>query len=62
MEDKKAKRDYNREYQNEKGKIKRYTIRVPLYQAKALDEKLKKEGKKYSEMMLQAIDKYIKKS
>lgn len=62
MEDKKVKRDYNKEYQNEKEKIKRYTVRVPIYQAKALDEKLKKENKKYSEMMLQAIDKYIKKS
>lgn len=62
MEEIKNKRDYTKEYQNEKDKIKRYTVRVPIYQAKALDEKLQKEGKKYSEMMLQAIDKYIKKN
>lgn len=59
MED--TKRNYKKEYENERNKIKRYTVRVPIYQAKALDEKLKKDNKKYSEMMLQAIDKYIKK-
>ncbi len=43
MEEEKTKRNYQREYENEKSKIKRYTIRVPNYMAKALDEKLKKE-------------------
>lgn len=41
MEDK--KRDYKHEQELEKLKIKRYTVRVPLYLATALDEKLKKE-------------------
>ncbi|MCI9245562.1 MAG: hypothetical protein HFJ30_00170 [Clostridia bacterium] len=59
MEDK--KRDYQKEYENERNKIKRYTLRVPVSTAKAFDEKLKKENKKYSEVLLLAIDKYLKK-
>lgn len=61
MEEKK-KRDYNKEYENERNKIKRYTVRVHKKVAEEFDEKLKKENKKYSEFMLQAIDKYIKKN
>ena len=37
------RRDYKHEQELEKAKIKRYTVRVPLYMAKALDEKLKNE-------------------
>ena len=59
MEDK--KRDYRKEYENERNKIKRYTLRVPISTAKAFDEKLKKENKKYSDVLLLAIDKYLKK-
>ena len=43
MGQEKEKRNYKREYETEKNKIKRYTIRVPNYLAKALDEKLQKE-------------------
>lgn len=57
----KRQRDYNKEYENERNKIKRYTVRVPLSTAKAFDEKLKKENRKYSEIILLAIDKYLKK-
>ena len=59
MEDK--KRDYQKEYENERNKIKRYTLRVPISTSKAFDEKLKKENKKYSDVLLLAIDKYLKK-
>ena len=55
------KRNYQKEYENERNKIKRYTVRVHRSVAEVFDDKLKKEGKKYSEFMLQAIDRYIKK-
>ena len=59
MEDK--KRDYKKEYENERNKIRRYTLRVPISTSKAFDEKLKRENKKYSDVLLLAIDKYLKK-
>lgn len=61
MEEKKQKRDYNKEYENEKSKIKRYVVKVPNYMAKALDEKLKKENKTYTSLAIEAIEKYLKK-
>lgn len=61
MEEKKQ-RDYKKEYESEHKKIKRYTIRVAKSVSKDFDEKLEKENKKYSEVLLQAIDKYIKKN
>lgn len=59
--EKEIKRNYQKEYESERSKIKRYTVRVPLSTAKAFDEKLKKENRKYSEIILLAIDKYLKK-
>lgn len=61
MKEEKA-RNYNKEYENDKKRDKRYTVRVPLYKAKALDEKLKKENKTYSSLALGAIEKYLKKN
>lgn len=61
MEEEKA-RNYNKEYENDKKRDKRYTVRVPLYKAKILDEKLKKENKTYSSLALEAIEKYLKKN
>jgi len=55
-------RNYNKEYENDKKRDKRYTVRVPLYKAKILDEKLKKENKTYSSIALEAIEKYLKKN
>ena len=55
-------RNYNKEYENDKKRDKRYTVRVPLYKAKILDEKLKKENKTYSSLALEAIEKYLKKN
>lgn len=60
MEDK--KRDYKHERTLEVNKVKRYTVKVPLYMSKALDEKLKKENKTYSSIALEGIEKYLKKS
>lgn len=60
MEEEKT-RDYNKEYENDKKRDKRYTVRVPLYKAKVLDEKLKKDNKTYSSLALEAIEKYLKK-
>lgn len=56
------KRDYKREQEREKQIVKRYIVRVPKYMANALDEKLKKEGKTYSSIAIEAIEKYLKKS
>ena len=61
MEEEKT-RDYNKEYENDKKRDKRYTVRVPLYKAKVLDEKLKKDNKTYSSLALEAIEKYLKKN
>lgn len=55
-------RNYNKEYENDKKRDKRYTVRVPLYKAKVLDEKLQKENKTYSSLALEAIEKYLKKN
>lgn len=55
-------RNYNKEYENDKKRDKRYTVRVPLYKAIILDEKLKKENKTYSSIALEAIEKYLKKN
>ena len=61
MEEEKT-RNYNKEYENDKKRDKRYTVRVPLYKAKILDEKPKKENKTYSSLALEAIEKYLKKN
>lgn len=58
---KEKERNYNKEYENEKNKIKRYTVKIPKYMAIALDEKLKQENKTYSSLALEAIEKYLKK-
>ncbi len=57
----KQTRDYKKEQEREKQLIKRYTVKVPLYKAKALDEKLKKDNKTYSSLAMEAIEKYLKK-
>ena len=62
MAETEKKRDYKRERELELKSVKRYTVKVPLYLAKALDEKLKKEQKTYSKIALEAIEKYLKKN
>lgn len=54
-------RDIHKEYERQKEINKRYSVKVPLYLSKALDEKLKKENKTYSSIALEAIQKYLKK-
>lgn len=56
------KRNYNKEWENEKNIVKRYVVKVPKYMATALDEKLKKENKTYSSLAIEAIEKYLKKN
>lgn len=56
-----SKRNYTKEYENEKNSIKRYTVRVPLYKAQLLDEKLKRDNLTYSKIALEAIEKYLRK-
>ena len=56
------KRNYKHEQELEKKTIKRYTVKVPLYLANLLDEKLKKDKKTYSSLALEAIEKYLKKN
>ena len=58
----KKHRNYSREYANEKSSIKRYTIKIPLYLAEALDSKLKKEGRTYTSVAVEAIEKFLKKN
>lgn len=60
MEDK--KRDYKKERLQELEKVKRYTVKVPLYMSKALDEKLRANNKTYSSLAIEAIEKYLKKN
>ena len=55
-------RDYKKEQEREKKIVKRYIVRVPKYMANALDEKLKKDGRTYSSIAIEAIEKYLKKN
>ena len=61
MENTKNERNYKKEQEREKQTVTRYTVKVPKYLAKALDEKLKKESKTYSSLAIEAIEKYLKK-
>lgn len=61
IEDKKQERNVQKEYERQKELNKVYRVKVPLYISKALDEKLKKEGKTYSDVAREAIEKYLKK-
>lgn len=54
-------RDTKKEYKRQKELNKRYVVKVPIYKAKALDEKLKRNNKTYSSLALEAIEKYLKK-
>lgn len=55
------KRDYAKDHIRQKEINKVYIVKVPLYMAKAFDDKLKKDNKKYSEFAREAIEKYLKK-
>lgn len=54
-------RNNKKEYERQKDINKRYVVKVPLYKAKLLDEKLKKDNKTYSSLAMEAIEKYLKK-
>lgn len=41
---------------------KTFRVRVPMYMAKLLEDKLQKEGKQYSTLAREAIEKYLKKN
>ena len=57
MDEKEIKRDYKKESERDKQLNKKYIVKVPIYQAKALDEKLKKENKTFSSLARDAIEK-----
>lgn len=59
MEDK--KRDYNKEYKTMREKNKYYGVKIPNFLAIPLEEKLKKEGKTFTNLVKEAIEKYLKK-
>lgn len=40
---------------------KTYRVRVPMYMANLLDDKLKKDGLTYSQIAREGIEKYLKK-
>ena len=54
-------RNNKKEYARQKEINKRYTVKVPIDIAIALDKKLKQEQKTYSSIALDAIIKYLKK-
>ena len=62
----KRERDYKKERQRDNEIVRRYTVRIPKYQSEVFEEKAKKEGLKPSKLITQlsieAIDKYLKKS
>ena len=41
---------------------KTYRVRVPMYMANLLDNKLKRDGLTYSEIAREGIEKYLKKT
>lgn len=59
--EKEVKRDYQKEYENDKKINKVYTVKIPKYQATLLDNKLKKEQKTFTSLVKEAIEKYLKK-
>lgn len=59
--EKEVKRDYQKEYENDKKINKVYTVKIPKYQATLLDGKLKKEQKTFTSLVKEAIEKYLKK-
>ena len=59
MEDK--KRDYQKEYEATKNKNKFYGVKIPLFLAIPLEEKLKKDKKTFTSLVKEAIEKYLKK-
>lgn len=65
MEEKKQ-RDYKKERQRDNEIVRRYTVRIPRYQAETFEKRAKIEGLKPSKLITQlsieAIDKYLKKS
>lgn len=52
---------YKKSNEQQKSKYKRYTVKVPLYMAQALDNKLFLENKTYTEVIREMIEKYLKK-
>jgi len=61
MEIQNKKRDYKKESQRDRELNKRYSIRVPLYLAKAFEEKLEKDNKSITKFFHESIEKYLKK-
>ena len=61
MDTQNKKRDYKKETQRDKELNKRYFVRIPLYQAKELDKKLAEQGKTFSSLVRESIEKYLKK-
>ena len=59
-------RDYEKERQRDNEIVRRYTVRIPRYQAKAFEEKARSEGLKptslITKLSIEAVNKYLKKS
>lgn len=55
------KRDYAEEHRRNKEINKTYIVKIPLYMANVFDEKLKKDGLRFSDFVKNAIEKYLKK-
>ena len=55
-------RDYKKENEKQAINNKMYSVKIPRYLATPLDEKLKKEGLTFSQLVKSAIEKYLKKT
>lgn len=55
------KRDYAEEHRRNKEINKTYIVKIPRYKANVFDEKLKKDGLRFSDFVKNAIEKYLKK-
>lgn len=56
-----TERNYKKENERQKELNKIYNVKVPHYIADALDKKLKEEHKSFKSLVLEAIEKYLKK-
>lgn len=52
---------YKKSNEQQKAQYKRYTVKIPLYMANALDKKLHLENKTYTEVIREMVEKYLKK-
>lgn len=59
-DDKQKQLEYFKKHNDKQSeKYKHYSVKIPKYQAKILDQKLKENNEKFSNLAKKAIEKYI---